>query len=369
MFLNPLSWAKTDEITVCYPFKLTGKAVSHSFHNLVSSMVLLYDLVFQRVKLMKKFIYVIMISFGVISMSEKGSFALSAVAKSQNDYIFLLSTLRDMNIMVDNFGTEDQKKRFEDIRLLFKRSAERHYAREFVRSDSLSDDVKPDNNPQSSLELFLQLKLQIASLFDDISKNYIDRSQMIMDSTSRETNDILINYGKNTGNAKYFYRAIDPLNEKKPYKAGDYHYFRDKETLERYLKNGYKSLQDARNLSNNADFQYIKKKQNKTSVDLDYILNVNLDIIQYCRQSKQYGIEMHRMLKISEIGNIQKKYNVTLGMINRNPIYDDRIPKEYKVDAIDNQKLLYKIEKVRLGIDENEPQSADTNQKEGSPKK
>ena len=310
-----------------------------------------------------------MISFGVISMSEKGSFALSAVAKSQNDYTFLLSTIRDMSIMVDNFGTDDQKKRFDDIRLLFKRSAERHYAREFVKSDSLSDEVKPDNNSQSSLELFLQLKLQVASLFDDISKNYLDRSQVIMDSTSREVNDILINYGKNTGNAKYFYRAIDPLTEKKPYKTGDYHYFRDKETLERYLRNGYKLLQDARNLSNNADFQYIKKKQNKTSVDLDYILNINLDIIQYCRQSKQYGIEMHRMLKISEIGDIQKKYNVTLGTINRNPIFDDRIPKDYKVDAIDNQKLLYRIERDRLGLSDNESKSLDSNQKEESSKK
>jgi hypothetical protein len=304
---------------------------------------------------MKKSISGIIISLAFILTAESGLYALSAVAKSQNDYVFMLSTLRDMNIMVDNFGTDEQKKRFDDIRLLFKRSAERHYAREFIRSDALSEDVKPDNNPQSSIELFMQLKQQVADLFDDVSKNYISRSQLIMDSTSSEVNDILINYGKNTGNAKYFYRAIDPLTEKKPYKSGTYHYYRDKETLERYLKNGYKYLQDAKNLNSNADFLYIKKKQTKTSEDLDYILNVHLDIIQYCRQAKQYGIEMHRMLKVSEVGDIQKKYNITLGAITSYPIFDDRIPQDFKVDAVDNQKLLYKIERDRIGLEQSEP--------------
>ena len=37
-----------------------------------------------------------------------------------------------------------------------------------------------------------------------------------------------------------------------------------------------------------------------------------------------------------------------MGKINKNPIYDDRIPEVYKVDAVDNQKLLYKVEKQRI---------------------
>jgi hypothetical protein len=298
----------------------------------------------------KGILFIITIGF-CLAVTIRGAFALSAAAKSQIDYVFMLSTIRDMNIMVDNFGNEEQKKKFEDIRVLFKMSAERHYAQDFVKPLTLNEENQPENNSQSSIELFTQLKIKISLLFDELSNNYISRSQMILDSTSGDVNDILINYGKNSGDAKYFYRAIDPTTEIKPYKSGNYHYYRDKETLERYLRNGYKSLQDARNLSNNSDFIYIKSKQNKSQEDLNYIVKTNLDIIRYCRQAKQYGIEMHRMLKLTNLGSIQRKYNITIGTITRYPIYDDRIPEDYKVDAVDNMKLLFKIERDRTGYD------------------
>jgi hypothetical protein len=276
-------------------------------------------------------------------------FALSAAVKSQNDYVASLDNLRDLRIIIENFGTEDQKKKFEEIRALFKQSAERHYAQEFIRPDTLTEDAKPDNNAQSSTELFTKLKVQISQLQDDIAKNYIERSQAILDSTAKESNDILLEYGKNTGLSKYFYRPIDPLTEKKPYNTEKYHFFKDKEALEHYLKNGYRSLQDARTLYNDADYSYIKTKQTQTSDDLNYLLYKQQGIIKHCRQAKQYGIEIHKILKESSLDAIQKKYNITLGTITKNPLYDDRIPEEYKVDAIDNQRQAFKIEKERIG--------------------
>ena len=99
----------------------------------------------------------------------------------------------------------------------------------------------------------------------------------------------------------------------------------------------------------NADYTYIKGKKNKTPDELNYLLSQQQGIIKYCRQSKQYGIEIHKVLKESSLDAIQRKYNITLGTITQYQIYDDRIPEEYKVDAIDNQKLIFKIEKERIG--------------------
>jgi hypothetical protein len=285
----------------------------------------------------------------VLINPERDLFATSAAIKSQNDYVMMLTMIREMRIMVENFGTDDQKKKFDDIKALFKKSAERHYAQEFIKPDTLTEDTKPDSNAQSSLELFLQLKSKVADLFDEISKNYIDRTQLILDSTSKEANDVLIEYGKNTGLAKFFYKAIDPVSEKKPYDASKYHYYRDKETLERYLKHGYRMLQEARNLFNGPDFVYIKAKKEKDTDDFNFLLKTHMDIIKLCRQSKLYGFEMHRILKLSSLGAIQTKYNVSFGEIEHNPLYDDRIPEEYKVDALDSLKLEYRIEKDRIG--------------------
>ena len=276
-------------------------------------------------------------------------YAVSAAVKSQEDYVNTLDTIRDLRIIVENFGTEEQKKKYEDIRSLFKQSSERHYAQDFVKPDTITENAQPDNKSQSSVELFNKLKIEITMLLDEVSKNYIDRSQLILDSSSKESTDVLIEYGKNTGLAKYFYRPIDPLTEKKPYNPEKYHFFRDKETLERYLKNGYKSLQDARNSYNDPDYVYIKTKQVKSSADLDYLLAKQNGIIKNCRQAKQYGIEIHKVLKETALDSIQKKYNVGLGTIVKYPLYDDRIPEEYKVDAIDNQRQIYKLEKERIG--------------------
>ncbi|MGL4369309.1 MAG: hypothetical protein ACRCUT_06520 [Spirochaetota bacterium] len=284
-----------------------------------------------------------------ISTAATDLFALSAAVKSQNDYAGTLEMIRDLRVIVENFGTDAQKKKYEDIRIYFKQSAERHYAGEFIKPDALTEDAQPDNNAQSSVEMFNRLKLQMSELFDEIANGYIIRAQMLLDSTSKETNDILIDYGKNTGSAKYFYRPIDPLTEKKPYNPGKYHFYRDKETLERYLKSGYKALQDARTLYNNPDYMYIKAKKNKTSGDLDFLLSSQQGVIKYCRQAKQYGIEIHRILKETSLVAIQKKYNVSLGTIVRSPLYDDRIPEEFKVDAIDNQKQIFSLEKETIG--------------------
>lgn len=282
-------------------------------------------------------------------LQTSSAFAISAAVKSQQDYVLTLDSLREVNIMVENFGTDIQKKKFEDLKALFRKAAEKYYAREFTSPDSLTDQTVSDNASQNSVELFQQLKIQMSGLSDELSVTYIAKTQNILDSTSKEVNDILINYGKNSGLYNYFYKPIDPLTEKKPYTAGNYHFFRDKQSLETFLKNGYKALQDAKNLYNHPDFIYLKEKKNKTSADLDSMLVSELKVIKFCRLAKQYGIEIHKLMKINQLGDIQKTYNMSLGTISKLPLFDDRIPEDYKVDAIDNMGLVYTIEKSSQG--------------------
>jgi len=57
-------------------------------------------------------------------------------------------------------------------------------------------------------------------------------------------------------------------------------------------------------------------------------------------------IEIHKILKAHEIVAIQNKYGIKGNTLE--PIFDDRIPEEYKVDANDNMSLVHSIEKSRL---------------------
>lgn len=256
--------------------------------------------------------------------------AISSAAKSQMDYVFTLNHIRELRVIVDNFGDEEQKKQFEDIKNLFNKASEEFYAQNFV----------------SSYQKFYNLKERLSTLMESIADMYIKRSQTILDSTSKASFDILINYSKDGPLAKYFRKSFNPLEDVKPYKEEEYHFFHSRETIERYLRGGYKSLQDARNILADPDMEVIKTKKNKTSANLDFMINRYASAVDNCRLAKQYGIEIHKMIKVHQIGEIQRKYNLVGATLE--PVFDDRIPEEFKVDANDNVKLIHSIEKERL---------------------
>ncbi len=266
-----------------------------------------------------------------IALAPAPGLAVSSAVKSQLDYVFTLNHIRDMRVIVDNFGDEEQKKQFEDIKSAFNRASEEFYAQNFI----------------SSYQKFFNLKERLSSFMEGIAAMYIKRSQEILDSTSKASFDILINYGRGGPMAKYFRKPFNPLEDIKPYKEEEYHFFHSRETIERYLRGGYKNLQDARNIIADPDLEMIKAKKNKTSANLNFIISRYSIVIEDCRLAKQYGIEIHKMIKIHQMGEIQRKYNLPGATLE--PIFDDRIPEEYKVDANDNIKLIHSVEKERLG--------------------
>ncbi len=275
------------------------------------------------------FISGLLVILSIASFPASGN-AISSAAKSQIDYAFTLNHIRELRVIVENFGDEEQKKQFEDIKSLFNTASEEFYAQNFV----------------SSYQKFYNLKERLSTLMESIADMYIKRSQNILDSTSKASFDILINYSKDGPLAKYFRKSFNPLEDVKPYKEEEYHFFHSRETIERYLRGGYKSLQDARNILADPDMEVIKTKKNKTSANLDFMINRYASAVDNCRLAKQYGIEIHKMIKVHQIGDIQRKYNIAGATLE--PVFDDRIPEEFKVDANDNVKLIHSIEKERL---------------------
>lgn len=262
--------------------------------------------------------------------AQKEAYSISASVKSQYDYIYTLDHLRNIRIMIENFANEEQKKKYEEIKSLFQSASEEYYAQNFT----------------SSHQKFFKVKDELIRLVEDLANYYVKRTKDILDSTSKSSFDIIIKYGRSGGLTTYFRKPYNPVEDIKAYKEGEFHFFFDKEVIERYLQHGYRRLQDAKNKMADSDLEIVKNKKNKTSKNLDFIINKYVNAISDCRVAKQYGIEIHKILKSNLIGDILLKHN--LSNMALDPIFDDRIPEDYKVDANDNISLIHSIEKERL---------------------
>jgi hypothetical protein len=262
------------------------------------------------------------------------AYSVSTYEKTKMQYIFILSNLRKLDTMVKNFPEDGMKENFNDIKKKFQLAGEEYFGRNYT----------------SSYEKFKTINRDMGKMLEKFSKKYLDRTKAILDSTSKESFDILIEFGRDSAYIPYFRKPFDPLRGVKPYNenftARDFHLFFHREMISSYIELGYKNYHNAKKMFTDQELDYLKKKKAKTIKVLNYIVKRYMDIIQVCRDAKKYGIEIHKLRKIHQFGDILTKYNLTSRTLSS--IFDDRIPEEYKVDAIDNEKLLFPVEKEKF---------------------
>lgn len=277
---------------------------------------------------------IIIISFIFILGIHFEAYPLSLTIKTQNIYNFTLNVLRDMDVMIKNFQGKDTSDKFSKIKEKFNSAAEEYFGQ----------------NYNSAYEKFKTINTEIFEVLADLSKLYIDRTKKILDSTSKDTFGILIEFGPNSSYIPYFKKPFDPLKGVKPYNENftekDYHFFTDREVMKKYLEFGYKNYHLSKRIYEDPDMELLIKKKNRTMKSITYIISRYISVIETCRIAKQYGIEIYKIRKVHDYGDILRKYNISTTQLT--PIFDDRIPEEFKVDAIDNRKLLFSIEKERL---------------------
>jgi hypothetical protein len=271
--------------------------------------------------------------------------ALSTAAKSENDYIYLMHHLRDVQVMIDNFASDQQRQKYTDLTNDFRNASVDFYAHNFIFFDK---------NAKKYRMKFYHVKLKMSELLDEMAKAYIDRTSDILRTTSKDSFNILIKFTKG-GYSKYFNRPIDPQSRvqgEKIYKTDEYHLYHDKATIEQYLRKGYKMLEDAKRIYDHPDMQTVKAKTEKNNYDVNYMVDGYLNVVKLCRQSKQYGIEIYRIIRKNNIYAIQKKYETyNIPITNPEPVFDVRIPENYKIDANDNIRLVHSHELKKLPAD------------------
>ena len=263
------------------------------------------------------------------------AFSVSATVKAERDYQYTLGILRKLQTSIENFSTEEKKSQYDKIKNQFNSAGEDYYGRNFI----------------NAVIKYKALKTDMIPFIEAIAKEYLDRTKMILDSTAKDSFDVMVDFDKNSSFGRYFHKPFDPLKDNKPYNdkytSSDYHLFKDAKQIENYLKEGYSYYHYSKRLFEDPEIELLKNKSKKiTSKNLDYIIDRYINVIKFCRHAKQFGIEIHKIRKINDLGNIMLKYDLNYKKLS--PIYDDRIPNDFKVDAVDNLNLLYSIEKQKL---------------------
>ena len=274
----------------------------------------------------------------------------SPAIKSQQDYGYILSLLRNMRIMVENFpdnmvpdeeggerveGNNEIRDKYNEIHSKFQRAGETHFSQDFA----------------NSYHQFRSLKLEIIDLLNLISLNYKARTRDILDSLSTDVFEILVEYGRGSPLTYFFREPFDPMYDQKPYNPKNHHLFYNREIIVTYLRDGYRKFRYAQDLFNDPEIEYILSRRNLPSGSLNYVIERYMGTIRLCREAKQLGIEIYKIgitryeLEEQPEKPVRAEYKIN---IDRQPIFDDRIPDQYKIDANDNRLLIHSIEKRKL---------------------
>jgi hypothetical protein len=262
-------------------------------------------------------------------------FPISVSVRSSKDYSLTTKIIRELKPMMTNFKTDENKKNMDLLLKNFEEAALDYYG----------------NNYDSSAIKFFNLKLELIKTLQNMSKFYIDRTDELLKATAADNKTIeaFITYSKHSGYASYYNRPFDPLTDVKPYDENftiqDFHLFTDAQKVDNYLRNAHFYFSEAKRFYNDPEIVFIKSRKRIKSDQLSYILERYIYVIQNCRIAKQCGLEIYKIKNEFRTGAMQDKYQLRKSMIT--PIFDDRIPEKFKVDAVDNIKLLYPVELER----------------------
>lgn len=263
------------------------------------------------------------------------AFAISAAGRSSKDYAFTTYILREMKPMMINFNSDDNQKAYDNLMKNFEEATLEYYG----------------TNYDSSSNKYFNLKLEIIKVLESVCTLYLGRTKEILTATSFDNNTIetFITYNKHSGYASYFNKPFDPLLDVKPYNdkftSKDYHFFYDSHKVESYLRNGHFNYNQALRFFNDPEIAFLKSRKKLKSDQLNFIIDKYIGAIQFCRSAKQLALEIYKIKNEFNTGYIQDKYGLKKDQIT--PIFDDRLPEKFKVDAIDNEKLLYPVELER----------------------
>ena len=283
---------------------------------------------------MKLIKYTVLIAISLTFINHN-LYAKSTVVQSGLDCKFTFNVLREMESMMINFQTDERKNDHEMLKKNYEEATFEYYG----------------HNYDASATKYYNLKLELIRVLEKLCTDYIDRTKEVLTATYKENKvvDIFINYSKSGSYYAYFKKPFDPLNDISPYREDfpieDFHFFYHLRKVENYMKYSHFNFSEAKRVFNDPEIAFFKTKKKMQHSELDYIIDMYMHVIRLCRHAKLLSIEIYKLKNTFKSSYFQDNYNLRKSQFT--PIFDDRIPEKFVVDAVDSAKLIYPQELER----------------------
>lgn len=283
-------------------------------------------------------LFAAIILFAMVGLQPAHSLTVSEKAKIKRGQTLDLMVFLD--IPLKNFKSEELDKDYAEIKKKFRASLTYYY----------------EVNYLESYRGFLETLEMLEKLYEKISLNYIDRTTQILQNAAETIVGVEIEFHKRANKNTLFGRDRIAPKEKQMYDPKEFHFTYTKRDIASNLEMGYNILTDAKMIRQRA-MDVDKFLEEDKELDPDTRLKrveYYRGVINLCRQAKQNAIQAFRLINKHEVYKVQEQFknNFYAKEYNLDPVFDPRIPNQYKVDASDALNRLHsEEERIKLNND------------------
>ena len=301
---------------------------------------------------MKKIIKILFISF----LGNSFLMADSVIEKARTYRSKNLNSLVFLETPIANFGSPQQKQKYEDVKFGYSRGLTFFFEDDFLEA----------------YNTFLNVTENMEVLFEELSLNYIERVNSILQEAMRGLVEVNIKYHRNADIINRILQDIEPPVEKPYYDEKEFHFVYDKKTMISNMDMAFYYLATAKRVrleGTNLDKYLEADKPTPPSFRMKRVENYT-KAISLCRQAKLSGLRVYQLIHRNKLIEAQRKYadNPTFYEKRLDPVFDTRLPEAYIVDLNDAKNRLHDKE-VRYKINlERYDQKKAREQSAGPPK-
>jgi len=242
-----------------------------------------------------------------------------------------------LEVPLKNFQTPEFEKEYAEIKAKFRASLTYYY----------------EVNYLESYRGFLETLVLLEKLYEKLSLQYIDRTNQMLQNAAQTIVNVEIEFHKRAIKNTLFDRDRLAPKEKQMYDPTEFHFTYTKRDISSNLEMGYNILTEAkeiRQMAMDVDKFLEEDKEMDPNTRLRRV-EMYRAVISRCRQSKQNAVQAFRLINKHEVYKVQDQFknNYYAKEYNLDPVFDPRIPDQYKVDASDSLNRLHS-EEIRIKL-------------------
>ena len=274
---------------------------------------------------------------------------ISEKAKRMKSYNF--NYLLFLDVPLQNFGTEEEKKQYTDIKNEYARATGLFYERRYLEA----------------YRVYVPVLENIEKLYERLSLSYIDRTYGLLQNSLTALVEVGIKYDKRSYTVENILTDIEVPYEKPHYDPKEFHFTYDKEIMVRNLDRSYLYIAYATEIRRRGIIlENVLEKDRVLSPEVRLVRVDNYKrSIEFTRQAKVNAIYIYQLINTNKMLDTHEySSNPYFNEKNLAPVFDKRIPDEYKLDANDSLNRVHKDEiELRVNLKSYDLQARDKDMK------